>query len=153
MTPGEMHQLHVGIERYRAPELLFKPYMMGSSEAGLTEVIGYVLSLFKREDQTKLAANIVIMGGLGNLPGLKERVYTDLLSIRPFKSLLNVNTLPNTGLCGWQGAKFWANRSEFRKSLITRKYYEEYGAEYLNTHLASNPYYPTPKEQLIDVDI
>lgn len=37
---GEMHQLHVGIEMYRAPELIFKPYMSGSSEAGLSEVIG-----------------------------------------------------------------------------------------------------------------
>jgi actin-related protein 5 len=27
-NPGETHQLHVGVERYRAPELLFKPYML-----------------------------------------------------------------------------------------------------------------------------
>lgn len=153
MTPGEMHQLHVGIERYRAAELLFKPYMLGSSEAGLTETIGYVLSLFKPAEQDKLASNIVVVGGLANLPGLQERILADLISIRPFKSVVNVNILPNSTMCGWYGARYWANRPEFKKSLITKKLYEEYGPEYLNTHLASNPYYPSPKEQLIDVDV
>ena len=39
-NPGETHQLHIGIEMIRGPELIFKPYMLGSQEAGLSEVIG-----------------------------------------------------------------------------------------------------------------
>lgn len=148
-----MHQLHIGIERYRAPELLFKPYMIGSSEAGLTEVIGYVLSRFDNESQKKLAANVVITGSLANLPGLKERVLSDLISIRPFQSIVNVRILSNPSLSAWQGIKNWTSTNTYKKYLITKSHYEEYGPEYLNRHLASNLFYPSPKEHVLEVDM
>jgi len=151
LTPGESHQLHIGVERYRAPELLFKPYMMGSSEAGLTEVIGYVLSLFNAEDQLKLSANVVLAGGLANLPGLKERIQAELTSIRPFQSYSNVQILNNPSLSAWYGMRKWARTSDFKKSLVTKRQYEEYGSEYFKTHMTSNLYTPSPKGQLIDV--
>nr|XP_022915377.1 actin-related protein 5 [Onthophagus taurus] len=152
MTPGEAHQLHIGVERYRAPELLFKPYMLGSSEAGLSEVIGYVLSLFGTNDQLKLAGNVMIVGSLANLPGLKERIQIDLTAIRPFRSFSKVSILSNCGLAAWHGAQKFSQSTHFKKCLITKKNYEEYGGEYLKCHLASNLYLATPKEQSPEVD-
>lgn len=146
VTPGESHQLHVGIERYRAPELLFKPSMMGSSEAGLSEVIAYVLSLFNSEEQTKLAENVLIIGSLASLPGLKQRLLADLISVRPFQSYCNVEILPNANLAGWYGAKEWSNTDDFKDFLTTKRNYEEFGAEYFKTHKCSNLYCPSPKE-------
>ncbi|KAK4871947.1 hypothetical protein RN001_016071 [Aquatica leii] len=150
-APGESHQLHIGIERYRSPELLFKPYMMGSSEAGLTEVIGYVLSLFSPEEQLLLAGNVVLTGGLANLPGLRERIEADLVSIRPFQTYSNVKIIPNPSLAGWYGTRKWARSSEFKRNLITRRQYEEYGSEYFKVHIASNIYVATPKGHNIDI--
>ncbi|XP_023025076.2 actin-related protein 5 [Leptinotarsa decemlineata] len=150
---GEMHQLHVGIEKYRAPELIFKPYMSGSSEAGLSEVIGYVISLFNEDHQLKLASNIIVTGGLANLKGLKDRLLKDLISIRPFKSTVNVNIMPNCSLSAWYGAKRFAVSSDYKKYLLTKQTYEECGPEYFKVHIASNIYYPTPKETVIDVDM
>ncbi|KAI4458866.1 actin [Holotrichia oblita] len=128
--PGEAHQLHIGVERYRAPELIFKPYMIGSSEAGLSEVIGYVLSLFNDDDQLRLASNIVLTGGPANLPGLQERVHSDLISIRPFKSFSAVSVLPNCTLSSWYGAKAWAHTDDFKKTLITKQDYDELGGDF-----------------------
>ncbi|CAG9813223.1 unnamed protein product [Phaedon cochleariae] len=150
---GELHQLHVGIERYRAPELIFKPYMSGSPEAGLSEVIGYVLSLFGDEDQLKLAANVVVTGGLANLKGLRERLLVDLISIRPFRSEVNVSIMGDSSLTAWYGARQFVRSGEFKKCLLTKNMFEEYGPEYFKTHVASNIYYPTPNESLIDVDV
>ncbi|XP_044764854.1 actin-related protein 5 [Coccinella septempunctata] len=152
VNPGETYQLHVGIERFRAPELLFKPYMLGSSEAGLSEVIAYVLSLFKPEDQLLLASNVIIIGGLSSLKGLRERVLSDLISVRPFRSKVNVKVAKNIGLTSWYGAKKWSKHPEFKKKLLTRQMYEEFGSEYFVTHPYSNPFYKTPKGQTIDVE-
>ncbi|RZC37910.1 actin-related protein 5 [Asbolus verrucosus] len=152
-NPGETHQLHVGIERYRAPELLFKPYMLGSSDAGLSEVIGYVLSLFNSEDQLKLAENVVIMGGLANLPGLQERILSDLISIRPFQSIVNVRIVKNPSLGAWYGARKWAKSSDLKGNLLTKRMYEEFGPEYFKIHTASNPFYPMPKGQEVEIDV
>lgn len=151
LLPGEAHQLHVGIERYRAPELIFKPHMMGSGEAGLSMVIEYVLSLFDSEDQLKLAGNVVLTGGLASLPGLKERVHADLVSCRPFRSFSQVQAIANPGMSGWHGAKRWGRSEDFRQSQVTRQEYEEAGGEYFRDHVASNLFCPTPKGQIIDV--
>lgn len=151
LLPGEAHQLHIGIERYRAPELIFKPHMIGSGEAGLSMVIEYVLSLFDAEDQLKLAGNVVLTGGLANMSGLKERLQADLVCCRPFQSFSQVQVIANPTLSGWHGARKWGKSADFRRSQVSRKEYEEYGSEYFKTHLASNVYCPTPKGQMIDV--
>lgn len=52
-SPGEAHQLHVGVERLRAPEILFQPGMIGIEEAGLAETIAYVLKQYTPENQVK----------------------------------------------------------------------------------------------------
>ncbi|XP_076251214.1 actin-related protein 5 isoform X1 [Rhynchophorus ferrugineus] len=120
-NPGETHQLHIGVEMFRAPELLFKPYMLGSQEAGLSEVIAYVLSLFDEENQLKLASNVIVTGGLANLSGLKERLLTDLTSVRPFRSTVHVQIMKEPSLSSWYGARNFAESEEFQKKQITRK--------------------------------
>lgn len=152
MTPGESHQLHVGIERYRAPELLFIPSMIGSSEAGLSEIIDYVIKLFTEEDRLKLASNVIVMGGMASLSGLKERLLADLISVRPFQSYCNVNILNDLNLAAWHGIKKWANQPNFKEYLITKEDYNEMGGEYFKQHLASNLFYPMPKEEIVDAE-
>lgn len=122
--PGEAHQLHIGVEMFRAPELLFKPYMLGSQEAGLSEVIAYVLSLFDADSQLKLASNVVVIGGLANLPGLKERLLTDLISVRPFRSEVHVDIINSPTLAGWYGARNFAKSEEFKSASVTRSMYQ-----------------------------
>lgn len=150
--PGEAHQLHIGIERYRAPELIFKPYMQGCSEAGLSEVIGYVLSLFNADEQARLAANVILTGGLANLKGMKERIHANLISIRPFQSYSNVSILDDPSLGSWHGMRKFSQMQEFEEAVFKRCDYDERGADYFKVHLASNLYFPTPKGQTIDVD-
>lgn len=40
---AEYHQLFVGTERLRAPEVLFRPYLIGEEQMGLTEALQFVL--------------------------------------------------------------------------------------------------------------
>ncbi|CAG9768845.1 unnamed protein product [Ceutorhynchus assimilis] len=142
--PGEAHQLHFGVEMIRGPELLFKPYMFGSQEAGLSEIIGYVLSLFDAKSQMKLVSNVIVTGGLASLPGLQERLLADLVSIRPFKSKVNVSIMDDCGLSSWYGGRNFSRIDEFTNSLVTKQMYQEFGAEYFQEHKSSNPYYQVP---------
>lgn len=127
--------------------------MSGCPEAGLSEVIGYVFSLFNAEDQLKLARNVFVTGGLANLVGLKQRLLVDLISIRPFQSEVNVTIVENCSLSAWHGAKEFLKRENYKDYLLTKTMYEEYGPEYFRVHIASNPYHPTPKEAIIEVDV
>lgn len=59
----------MGVESIRAPELLFQPSMIGSSEAGITETIDYVLKQFSPDEQFLLSQNIFVTGGCANFKG------------------------------------------------------------------------------------
>lgn len=152
--PGEAHQLHIGIERFRAPELFFQPSMIGSIEAGLPETIGYVLKQFSDDQQQLLVNNIVLMGGCSVLPGLKERLVRELKEIRPFESKLSVRGAENPQLCAWFGAKNWGSTSNLSNFSISRENYAEFGGEYFKMHSCGNMFCPSPKAQVnLDVDI
>lgn len=149
VAPGniaEFHQLHIGVERIRVPEILFQPSMVGIQEAGLTGAIDYVLKLFPKEEQIKLVGNVMLSGGCANIRGFKERLSRELQAILPFQSVYNLRVAANPSLDAWKGASQFAASEEFRKSMITRQLYDECGGEYFKEHVASNFYYPTPSQ-------
>ncbi|EAT45925.1 AAEL002822-PA [Aedes aegypti] len=149
VAPGniaEFHQLHIGVERIRVPEILFQPSMIGVQEAGLTGTIDYVLKLFPKEDQVKLVGNVMLTGGCANIRGFKERLSRELQAILPFQSVYNLMVAGSPSLDAWRGASQFANSQEFKQSLITRQLYDECGGEYFKEHTASNFYYPTPSQ-------
>lgn len=141
---AETHQLHVGIERIRAPELLFQPSMIGSGEAGLAETIEFVLRGYPADVQTALVSNVFLTGGCAAFPGLTERLHQELQEMRPFKSTFNVTIADNPTLDAWHGARTFSSSPDLSQYLVTRLEYEEKGGEYLKEHDTSNKYYPSP---------
>lgn len=87
-------------------------------------ISAYVLSLFDAEDQLKLASNVVVTGGLADLPGLRDRLLTDLISVRPFKSTVNITIMNNASLSSWYGARNFVQSPAFKDSLLTKKMYQ-----------------------------
>lgn len=145
MEPGESHQLHVGVERIRAPEVLFQPALVGSVEAGLAETIDFVLKRFTPEEQNELVSNVFLTGGCATFPGLVERLERELMEIRPHKSSFKVVRTPDPVLASWKGGKILASSPNFKDTLFTKADYEEKGGEYLKEHSAGNWYFPSPQ--------
>lgn len=144
LIPGETHQLHVGVERLRAPEILFQPSMIGLSESGLTETIEFILKKYTPEQQNRLVSHIFLTGGSASFPGLLQRLQRELREIRPFKSEFQINIAKNTSLDAWYGARDFGRSDHLCEYLISRSDYEEKGGEYLKEHSASNMYFPSP---------
>lgn len=149
VAPGniaEFHQLHIGVESIRVPEILFQPSMIGIQEAGLIGTIDYVLKMFPKEDQQKLVNNIMLTGGCANIRGFQERLSRELQQILSFQSVYHLKVASDPGLDGWKGASQFVSSDEFKQSLTSRQLYDECGGEYLKEHIASNVYYPTPSQ-------
>lgn len=144
LVPGETHQLHVGVERLRAPELLFQPSMIGSGEAGIAETIEFVLKKYSVDIQKLLVANIFLTGGSATVPGFLDRLKRELREIRPFESSFQVNTAKHMSLDGWYGARDFALNGNLSEYLVSRKDYDEKGGEYFKEHSASNTYTRSP---------
>ncbi|XP_067266157.1 actin-related protein 5 [Chanodichthys erythropterus] len=140
---AEYHQLFVGTERLRVPEILFQPSLIGEEQMGLMETLQFVLEQYTAEQQEALVKNVFLTGGNLQYPGLKERVQRDLLAIRPFQSHFKVSLASRPALDAWFGAREWALRNPAEEQgWISRQDYEENGGEYLSEHCASNIFIP-----------
>ncbi|XP_026865610.2 actin-related protein 5 isoform X2 [Electrophorus electricus] len=140
---AEYHQLFVGTERLRIPEVVFRPSLIGEEQMGLTEALQFVLDQYSPKEQAAMSENVFLTGGNLLYPGVKERVERELLAIRPFQSHFKVSLAPQPALDAWFGAREWALRHPIgSQGWISRKDYEEKGGEYLSEHCASNAFIP-----------
>ncbi|MBN3280352.1 ARP5 protein, partial [Polyodon spathula] len=140
---AEYHQLFLGTERLRVPEIIFQPSMIGEEQAGIVETVQYVLDRYPKEQQGALVQNVLLTGGNLMYPGMRERLERELLAIRPFQSHFQVSMASNPVLDAWYGARDWALLyTDREEGWITRSDYEEKGGEYLKEHCASNTFIP-----------
>ncbi|KAK2505058.1 hypothetical protein MC885_016949 [Smutsia gigantea] len=137
------HQLFVGTERIRAPEIIFQPSLIGDEQAGIAETLQYILDRYPKDLQEMLVQNVFLTGGNMKYSGMKARIEKELLEMRPFQSAFQVQLASNPVLDAWYGARDWAlDHLGDDEVWITRKEYEEKGGEYFKEHCASNIYVP-----------
>ncbi|XP_069740328.1 actin-related protein 5 isoform X2 [Narcine bancroftii] len=135
---AEYHQLYLGSERVRVPEILFQPSLIGEEQSGIAETLQY-----SKKQQDELVQNVFLTGGNILYPGTKARMERELLAMRPFQSSFQVVLASSPVLDAWFGARDWAvEHKEQTEGWITLADYEEKGGEYLSEHAASNMYVP-----------
>ncbi|CUS23983.1 LAQU0S13e00672g1_1 [Lachancea quebecensis] len=143
---NEQHQMHLNVERIRVPEIIFQPSMAGLDQAGVTEIcetnflkkFGSTRSQLS-ESSKELAANVFLTGGNMRLPGVRERIVREFTEILPMGSNLNVRMASNCAVDAWRGmAKLSQSASQYKGSYITRKEYQEFGADYIKEHNLGN---------------
>ncbi|KAI9317058.1 hypothetical protein BX666DRAFT_1857734 [Dichotomocladium elegans] len=135
---GQMHQLHVNIERVRVGEVLFQPSIVGLDQAGLIETMHEVVKSFSPVKSKQVVKNIFITGGFSSLPGLSNRISTSLRSILPVGTTFEVKRAKDPLLDAWKGAALFARNKDYGKYAVSRQEYEEYGGEYIKEHGLGN---------------
>eukprot|EP00834_Sanchytrium_tribonematis_P000702 NODE_13_length_54415_cov_0.522424.p36 type:complete len:155 gc:universal NODE_13_length_54415_cov_0.522424:34821-34357(-) len=124
------HQIHINVEKYRIPEVLFKPYLSGCDERGVSEILE---SMYKVHHFDTL----YLTGCLSKIKGLENRLLHDLQSNLPTGTTVAIyNDSINQAYTG----AFEYYKSANKNAYITKKEYTEYGAEYTKEHLIGNPY-------------
>jgi actin beta/gamma 1 len=70
----------VGNERFRAPEVLFTPELIGSEEPGLTEMV-FDCSTRADLDFFSSQLDVVLSGGSTMFPGMADRLHRELTEL------------------------------------------------------------------------
>ncbi|KAI7871446.1 hypothetical protein BDF14DRAFT_1760896 [Spinellus fusiger] len=135
---GQLHQLHVNIERIRVPEVLFQPSIIGLDQAGLVEAVNDVVKTFEKDQRNKVIKHMFLTGGFSSLPGMSERILHSMRSIFPSGTSVKAKHAKNSLLDAWKGAAMVSLDDQFKKLSVTRKEYEEYGGEYIKEHGLGN---------------
>lgn len=140
----EAYQLHLGLEIMRAPEVLFQPSMIGSSQAGIAETVEFILKGYSEEVANTLTNNVFLTGGSTQIPGFLERMNKEMLEMRPFKSKFSISLAKQPSLNAWLGASKFCLDEKFKDYMVTSEEYSEKGGDYIKEHFSSNKYVPLP---------
>ncbi|XP_028295950.1 uncharacterized protein LOC114457963 isoform X2 [Gouania willdenowi] len=129
MPDGQIVTL--GTERFRAPEILFKPELIGRDHYGLH--VGIFKSILGSDIDLRrcFLGNLVLSGGNTLLPGLPERLQAEIRSLLPadMASAVKVSSPTNRDFSVWCGGAVLASLSGFSSAWISQEEYEEYGPQ------------------------
>lgn len=133
------YQLHLNVERIRAPEIIFTPSLVGMDQCGLVEMIKDILTRVEAPQRSTIVQDFYTTGGNTLIPGFKDRLQIDLQGILPAGQKMNVREATDPLLDAWRGAARWANdNAKYKTARVTRADYDEMGSDYIKEHGLGN---------------
>lgn len=117
--------ISIGNERFRAPEIMFKPSLAGKEFAGLHEQVYQAITRSDVDAQRDLYQNVVLSGGNTLFAGMAERLTREMQSIVPrsMSSKVKVIAMPERKYNTWIGGSILSSISNFDCCWITREEY------------------------------
>jgi len=114
-------------ERFRCPEPLFQPSLLGMESPGVHELIYSSITKCDVNIRKDLYGNVVLAGGSTMFPGFADRINNELVSLAP--SVMRVKTIapPERKYSPWIGGSILASLSAIQKMRISNEEYEELG--------------------------
>lgn len=124
--------LQIGPERFRAPELLFNPSLIGLEYRGVHACL--VDSIFKADlDLRKtLFKQVVLAGGSTKFPGFGDRLLNEVRKMAPKDIKIRISASPERQFAAWIGGSILASLATFKTMWIRRDQYEEDGNKVVN---------------------
>ena len=136
----------MGVERFRAPEILFNPQLIGDESPGLHELTSLAISKTDLDLRPILYQNIILSGGNTLLQNFGDRMLKELKELQQPQqedsktSIWNKNVLndvyntkmkvkiyapPERKYSTWIGGSILAGLSTFKKMWVTSEEYHE----------------------------
>lgn len=127
LPDGKVVQL--GKERFRAPELLFRPSLVGSECDSLPEALVSAISKCDLHVRKELYSEIILSGGTTMTQGFGERLLTETRNLAPKDIVIKIWAPAKRTLSAWVGGSILASLTSFKgQMLISRKAYAEFGS-------------------------
>ena len=125
-------RLKVGVELFRAPELLFNPALAGSEEPGVAACVGAAVAQCDMDLRRAQLSSIVLAGGSTALRGFPQRLLAEVRRLAPPEAKVAVWAPAERKVLTWVGGSILASLSTFRSMWVTREQWEEEGPDALH---------------------
>ncbi|XP_055256395.1 beta-centractin isoform X2 [Moschus berezovskii] len=120
--------LNVGPARFRAPELLFQPDLIGDESEGLHEVLVFAIHKSDMDLRRTLFANIMLSGGSTLFKGFGDRLLSEVKKLAPKDVKIKISAPQERLYSTWIGGSILASLDTFKKMWVSKKEYEEDGS-------------------------
>ncbi|RAL45650.1 hypothetical protein DM860_009514 [Cuscuta australis] len=137
----EDFQINIGVERFRCPEVLFNPNLIGIDQAGLDEMVGVCTrrlppSKWEQQDPEaslgeRMTSSVLLTGGSCLYPGMAERLEAGIRMIRPCGTPIRILRASDPIYDAWRGASAYAAGMHFPHQTFSRMDYYEKGEDWL----------------------
>jgi len=117
----------IGSERFRCPECLFQPSLIGKEATGIHDCTFQTIMKCDVDIRKDLYANIVLSGGTTMFPGIAERMTKELTAVAPSTMKIKVVAPPERKYSVWIGGSILASLSTFQQMWISKAEYDESG--------------------------
>ncbi|KAH9300606.1 hypothetical protein KI387_012189 [Taxus chinensis] len=119
----------IGEERFRCPEVLFNPSLIGMEAPGIHESLHKSISKCDIDIRRDLYGNVVLSGGTTMFPGLPDRLAKELVALTaPSAVKIKVVAPPERKYSVWIGGSILASLSTFHQMWINKEEYQEAGS-------------------------
>jgi len=117
----------IGSERFRCPEVLFRPELVGREAMGIHDLIHTSIMKSDVDVRRHLFGNVVLSGGTMMFPGVGERMTKELTALAPSTVKIKVIAPPERKYSVWIGGSILSSLSTFQSMWISREEYDESG--------------------------
>ncbi|XP_070580862.1 actin-2-like isoform X2 [Ptychodera flava] len=117
----------IGNERFRTPEALFQPALLGMENAGIHEALYGSIMKCDMDIRRDLYANTVLSGGTTMYPGIADRIHKEMSSLAPSSMKIKIISQPERKYSVWIGGSILSSLSTFQQMWISKQEYDECG--------------------------
>ena len=117
----------VGNERFRTPEVLFQPSLIGKEASGIHDCTFQTIMKCDVDIRKDLYQNIVMSGGTTMFQGIGDRMTKELTALAPSTMKIKVVAPPERKYSVWIGGSILSSLSTFQQMWISKNEYDESG--------------------------
>jgi len=114
-------------ERFRCPEVLFKPSLIGMEQAGVHELTFQSIMKCDVDIRKDLYGNIVMSGGTTMFPHVDQRLKKEIEALAPPSMTIKIVAPPERKYSVWIGGSILSSLSTFEEMWVTKEEYDESG--------------------------
>ncbi|WZZ31452.1 hypothetical protein YC2023_014853 [Brassica napus] len=129
----------IGAERFRCPEVLFQPSMIGMENPGIHETTYNSIMKCDVDIRKDLYGNIVLSGGTTMFGGIGDRMSKEITALAPSSMKIKVVAPPERKYSVWIGGSILASLSTFQQMWIAKAEYDESGPSIVHRNSATQP--------------
>jgi actin beta/gamma 1 len=119
----------IGNERFRCPEVLFQPSLIGKEATGAHDTMFQTIMKCDVDIRKDLYANIVLSGGTTMFPGIAVRLTKEITALAPAAMKIKVVAPPERKYSVWIGGSILSSLSTFQAMWISKAEYDESGPQ------------------------
>jgi len=117
----------VGAERFRCPEVLFKPNMIGLESDGIDQLTFKSILKCDIDIRRALYGNVVMSGGSTMYDGIPQRMHNELNALAPDSMKIKIIAPQERKYSVWIGGSILSSLSTFEDMWVTKEEYDECG--------------------------